>query len=75
MLHLSKKNHTLLNQFGMNLITYSGYACIVLDCEKQPYLCKFLDEPDTPLDIQMPPSWIQTSTMLLFIPSVVGEEH
>ena len=23
-------------------------ACTVLDCEKGPFLCEFLDEPDTP---------------------------
>ena len=27
----------------------------MLDCEKRPYLREFLDEPDTPLDIQVAP--------------------
>ena len=44
----SSKNHTLSDQFYMNLIPYSRYAHTVLDCEKRPFLCEFLDEPDTP---------------------------
>ena len=43
-----KKNHTLLDQFYMNLILYSRYARTALDCEKRPFLREFLDEPDTP---------------------------
>ena len=44
---ISKKQY-LLDQFYMNLIPYSRYACTVLDCEKRPFLSEFLDEPDTP---------------------------
>ena len=40
----------------MNLIPYSRYARTVLSCEKTPFLREFLDEPDTPLDIPVPPS-------------------
>ena len=48
-----EKNHTLLDQFYMNLIPYSlhtlytRYTHTVLDCEKVPSLREFLDEPDT----------------------------
>ena len=39
----------------MNLIPYSCYVLTVLDCKKRPFLPEFLDEPDTPIDIQVPP--------------------
>ena len=40
-----KKNHTLLDQFYINLIQYSRYARTVLDSEKRRFLRDFLDEP------------------------------
>ena len=52
---ISPKNHTLLDQFYMNLILYSRYARTVLNCEKRPFLREFLDEPDTPLTFEWPP--------------------
>ena len=44
----SQKNQTILDQFYMNLIPYSRYARILLDCEKRPFLREFLDKPETP---------------------------
>ena len=48
-------NHTLLDQFYMNLIPYSRYARTVFNYEKSPFLCEFLDKRDTPLTFECTP--------------------
>ena len=51
----SQKISYLFDQFYMNLIPYSRYACTVLGCEKWPFVREFLDEPDTPLVVWVAP--------------------
>ena len=51
----------------MNLMPCSRYTRTVLDCKKLPFLCEFLDEPDTPLVIWVAP-WGNEATVILVSP-------